>query len=208
MTIGSRDSQNDPAGDDALVARIAERDEAAFRLVIGQHAERLHRIAYRMVGGAHEAEDIAQEAMLRLWDNAARLAARTDAAPVRLGAWLKRVVINLAIDRQRVAGRQSGGEVPERADETPLADEQMEQEESAGRARALIAGLPDRQRAAIVLTYFEELPNAEAAEVLDMNIKAFESLLHRARGALRRAFVALEEHPEEHPQEYGEERHE
>ena len=56
----------------------------------------------------------------------------------------------------------------------------------------LVLALPERQRAAIVLTYYEELPNAEAAQAMDMNIKAFESLLHRARTALRSAFEARE----------------
>ena len=109
---------------------------------------------------------------------------------MRLGAWLKRVTVNLAIDRIRVAKRVSGEEVPERADEAPLADAQVESEQESGTARALIKALPDRQRAAIVLTYYEELPNSEAAGVMDMNIKAFESLLHRARSALRKAYEA------------------
>ena len=57
-------------------------------------------------------------------------------------------------------------------------------------ARAAIAALPDRQRAAIVLTYYEEVSNLMAAQTLDMNLKAFESLLLRARAALRAALVA------------------
>ena len=60
---------------------------------------------------------------------------------------------------------------------------------------AAIRALPERQRAAIVLTYYEELPNAEAAEAMEMNIKAFESLLHRARAALRQAWTAQGDAP-------------
>lgn len=181
------------AHDNALVARIAEREEGAFRTVIEAHAPSLHRIAYRMMGDAHEAEDIAQEAMLRLWNNAPRLAeklAGENTPGIKLLPWLKRVTINLAIDRLRVAKRVSGEEVPERADAAPLADARLEADEEAGTARALISQLSDRQRAAIVLTYYEDMPNAEAAGVMDMNIKAFESLLHRARSALRKAFEA------------------
>lgn len=173
-----------------LIVRIAEREEAAFRTVIAQHAPLLHRIAWRMVGEAQESEDIVQEAMLRLWDHAPRLAAAPGG--VRLAAWLKRVTVNLAIDRLRVAQRVSGEEVPERADDSPLADSQIEADEQTNATRTLIAELPERQRAAIVLTYYEELPNIEAAEALDMNIKAFESLLHRARSALRKAFEERE----------------
>lgn len=179
----------DTASDDAaLAARIADREEAAFRHVIDAHARILHRIAYRMLGDAHDAEDIAQEAMLRLWDHAPRLSATGGA--IRLGPWLKRVTVNLAIDRLRLAKRLSGDEVPDRADDEPLADACIEASQENRMAREMIAALPDRQRAAIVLTYYEELPNAEAAGIMDMNIKAFESLLHRAKAALRKAFEA------------------
>ena len=91
-----------------------------------------------------------------------------------------------------MAKRISGDEAPEQVDQDRLADAQIAAREEQDRARALIASLPDRQRAAIILTYYEELPNIEAANVLDMNIKAFESLLHRARAALRKSFEASE----------------
>jgi RNA polymerase sigma-70 factor (ECF subfamily) len=183
------------ADDAALVARLAARDAAALREAIGRYAASLNRIAYRMVGDAHEAEDIVQEACLRLWDHAPRLAARHPAGTpaggaLRLSGWLARVVTNLAIDRLRSARRISGEEVPERADDAPLADAVIAESQQAEATRALVLALPERQRAAIVLTYYEELPNAEAAAALDMNIKAFESLLLRARAALRKAFAA------------------
>jgi RNA polymerase sigma factor (sigma-70 family) len=196
MKAGGEPSMAAPMADDAaLAARLAARDAQALREVIARHAGALNRIAYRMVGDAHEAEDIVQEACLRLWDHAPRLAQRHPAgtpagAALRLSGWLKRVVTNLAIDRLRAGRRISGEEVPERADEAPLADSRIEVEQRDGATRALVLALPERQRAAIVLTYYEELPNAEAAEAMDMNIKAFESLLHRARASLRQAFAA------------------
>jgi RNA polymerase sigma factor (sigma-70 family) len=181
--------------DAALAARLAAREASALREAIALHGGSLHRIAYRMTGDAHEAEDIVQEALLRLWDQAPAIAARHPinsqaAGALRLGGWLNRVVTNLAIDRLRRARRISGEEVPDREDDAPLADEIIEAGERDRSARALIAALPERQRAAIVLTYYEELSNAAAAEALDMNIKAFESLLLRARTALRNAFAA------------------
>jgi RNA polymerase sigma-70 factor (ECF subfamily) len=190
-----------PPGDDAVwAARLAQRDPAALREMIARHGPALHRVAYRMTGDAHEAEDIVQEALLRLWDHASAIAAkhpvgRQAAARLRLGGWLQRVATNLAIDRLRRARRISGGEVPEEEDDAPLADAVIEAGERDNLAQTLVLGLPERQRAAIVLTYYEELPNAEAAEALDMNIKAFESLLHRARTALRQALAAQGDAP-------------
>lgn len=183
--------------DAAQIQRLAARDAGALRRVVDVHAARLHRIAWRMTGDAAEAEDIVQEALLRLWDVAPAMAARYPAgsrraADIRLGGWLQRVVTNLSIDRLRRIRRLSGADVPERMDDAPLADAVAEACEEGARARALIAALPERQRAAIVLTYYEELPNAEAAAALDMNLKAFESLLHRARAALRLAFAVQE----------------
>lgn len=190
-----------PPGDDAAwAARLAARDPAALREMIARHAGALHRVAYRMTGDAHEAEDIVQEAMLRLWDHAPAIAEKHPAgsqaaARLRIGGWLQRVVTNLAIDRLRRTRRLSGGEVPEEEDDAPLADAVIEAGERDNLARALVLALPERQRAAIVLTYFEELPNVEAAEAMDMNIKAFESLLHRARAALRQALTAQGDAP-------------
>lgn len=182
-------------GDAAIAARLGARDASALREVISSHAELLHRVAYRMTGDTHESEDIVQEACLRLWDQAPTIAARHPvgsqaAGTLRLGGWLMRVVSNLAIDRLRRQRHLSDGEVPDQLDEAPLADALIEVGEREGLARALVKALPERQRAAIVLTYFEELPNAEAAEAMDINIKAFESLLHRARASLRQAYAA------------------
>jgi RNA polymerase sigma factor (sigma-70 family) len=190
-----------PPGDDAAwAARLAARDPAALREMIARHAPALNRVAYRMTGDRHEAEDIVQEALLRLWDHAGAIAAKHPvgsqaAARLRLGGWLQRTATNLAIDRLRRTRRLTGGEVPEEEDGAPLADAVIEAGERDGIARAAVLALPERQRAAIVLTYYEELPNAEAAEAMDMNIKAFESLLHRARTALRQALTAQGDAP-------------
>jgi RNA polymerase sigma-70 factor (ECF subfamily) len=128
-----------------------------------------------------------QEAMLRLWDQADRW----QRGKQGVGAWLKRVVTNMAIDRLRRTRRIAGDAIPEQADGSPLADSAMIADEAAQQARAIIAALPDKQRAAIVLTYYEGLSNADAADAMDMHIKAFESLLYRARAAIKASFAAL-----------------
>jgi RNA polymerase sigma factor (sigma-70 family) len=176
---------DEPADDDALMARVLRRDAAAFRIVVDGHARTLHRIAYRMIGDATEAEDLAQEALTRLWQHAGRW----QAGGAGIGAWLTRVTMNLCLDRLRRRRFASDEAVPERADEAPLAPELIAAEQERQRVVAAIAALPDNQRAAIVLTYYEDQPNAVAAESLEMNIKAFESLLLRARGALKRALT-------------------
>lgn len=167
--------------DNATMRAIAARDAGAFASVVEAYSTPLYRIGYRMLGDAAEAEDIAQEALLRLWDHAARW--RGDGPGI--GAWLHRVTTNQCLDRLRRRKFGSDEEVPERIDETPGADEQMDEDRMRTATIAAIGALPERQRAAIVLTYYEDLSNQAAADALDMNIKAFESLLLRARHALR-----------------------
>ena len=177
------DVDHESVSDDALMARILRKDATAFGFVVDAHAHTLHRIAYRMIGDATEAEDVAQEALTRLWQHAARW----HGGQSGIAAWLKRVTMNLCLDRLRRRRFASDEAVPERADEAPLAPALIEVEQQRQQVIAAIAALADNQRAAIVLTYYEDQSNAAAAETMDMNIKAFESLLLRARGALKRA---------------------
>lgn len=168
------------------MTRIAARDPLAFSRVVSAQAAMLHRVAYRMLGDSADAEDVAQEALLRLWATADRW--RPGQAGI--AAWLTRVAVNLCLDRLRRRRFSSDAAVPERADDAPRADEGLAAAQLRAAALAALGDLSERHRATIVLTYYEELPNAEAAEVLDMKLKAFESLLFRARGAMRAALAA------------------
>jgi RNA polymerase sigma factor (sigma-70 family) len=171
--------------DDALMTRVVARDGAAFRILIDAYQQRPYRIAWRMLNDREEAEDVAQEALLRLWSHAADW----QAGGPGVAAWLARVATNLCLDRLRKLRFSSDEAVPERADTAPLADAIMGEEMMRMQTIAAIQALPERQRAAIILTYYEDQANAEAASTLDLNIKAFESLLLRARRALRESLV-------------------
>lgn len=172
-----------PIDDDALMARVGARETAAFALLADRHAGLARRIGYRMLGDAAEAEDVAQEALLRLWARAVDWRS----GQTGVAAWLTRVAMNLCLDRLRRQRFHSDAEVPDRADETPLADAVLDDARTRQIVVRCIGALNERQRAAIVLTYYEELPNIMAADALELNIKAFESLLLRARKTLREA---------------------
>jgi RNA polymerase sigma factor (sigma-70 family) len=167
--------------DDELVARIAARDHGAMRLAADRHAQLVWRVAYRMLGDAAEAEDVAQESLLKLWNHADRW----KAGGPGIAPWLKRVTVNQCLDRLRRKRFASDEDVPEREDEAPLADARIEAVETGQAVKDCIEVLPDRQRAAVILTYYEEQPNQGAAESLEMQLKAFESLLFRARASLK-----------------------
>lgn len=187
FVLADRGTQASEAADDAaLMARVAARDAMAFRAIAEGHGVAMRRIAYRMLGDAIEAEDVAQEAFLRLWQHAGRWRAEGSG----IGAWLCRVTTNLCLDRLRRRKPLSDADVPERADEAPNADALIETDQHRAAVVRCIDALKDRQRAAIVLTYYEGLSNIMAADALEMNLKAFESLLFRARASLRPALVA------------------
>jgi len=141
-------------------------------------------LARHILGNAADAEDVAQEAMLRLWRQAPRwqpLAA--------LRTWLSRVVVNLCLDRKRKAPwveLEAAGEI---TDPAPLAGESAEAAERELRLTTAIAELPERQRAAIVLSYTEGMSNAQVAEILDTTVSAVETLLVRGKQNLRRALA-------------------
>ena len=167
--------------DDELVARIAARDHVAMRLAADRYAQLVWRVAYRMLGDATEAEDAAQESLLKLWNHADRW----QPGSAGIAPWLKKVTVNQCLDRLRRKRFASDEEVPERADDTPLAHAQIEAVETGQAVKDCIEALPDRQRAAVILTYYEEAPNQGAAATMEMQLKAFESLLFRARASLK-----------------------
>ncbi len=171
-------------GGDDLLARLARRDEAAFAELIGRYFDRVYRIAWRVLGGAADAEDVAQEAFLKAWTAPGQI--RDGRA---IGAWLSRVATNLAFDRLRRRRPESSAELPDLVDPRAAADRALERATLETEVADALAALPDRQRAALVLVHFEGLGNLEAAATLGVSIEAVESLLARARRNLKLAFA-------------------
>lgn len=168
--------------DEELMARIATGDELAFRQLARRHLPRALALARRFMANEADAEEVAQEAMLRVWLTAPRW--RPVAA---FRTWLYRVVVNLCLNRRRRSAFLSLDDVAEPPDAGPDAIAQIEAAEDRRRLASAIAALPDRQRIAIVLTYQQGVGNAEAAAVLGTSISGLESLLVRAKHALRLA---------------------
>src|SRR5215470_17366146 len=161
--------------DEALMARVARGDERAFQV-----------LARRILGNAAEAEDVAQEALMRVWTHAPRW------RPLALfRTWLTRVVVNLCLDRKRRApwvGLEAAGDI---VDPSPGATERAETDERDRMVAGAIDKLPARQRSAIMLTYGEGMSNAEVAEILDTSVSAVETLLVRGKQNLRRSLGGM-----------------
>ena len=171
------------ASDDELMGRVAGGDAAAFDRLAARHMRRAVALAQRMTGNPSDADEIAQEAFLRVWQHAGRW----DGARAAFTTWLYRIVMNLAIDRGRRPGWSPLEEAGDPPDEAPDALARIAERQTAERVNRALAALPDRQRAAVVLFHQEGLSLRQAAEVLTMSESAFASLLARARAALKTA---------------------
>jgi RNA polymerase sigma-70 factor, ECF subfamily len=178
----------DEASDEELMLRIAKGDAGAFRLLVPRYAARAIRLARSIARSEAEAEEIVQEAYLRVWLNAPRW--RPQAA---FRTWFYRIVFNLALNQRRRVPFLPLEQAGDPADPAADAGERMERDERERLLAAAIAALPERQRAALELTYREELSNAEAATVLGTSASGIESLLVRAKRALREKLGAANE---------------
>ena len=176
----------DDALDHALMMAVGRRDHDAFARLVARHYGWALGFADRMLGTRHEAEDLVQTAFLRVWQGAARWEPNA-----RFSTWLYRVLHNLCMDRLRArrttASEPLEGELVEAlADEAPDSEERVSSLQRAVRVRAALDRLPVRQRAALVLCYYEERSQAEAAALLGVSEGALESLLSRGRTTLKK----------------------
>ncbi|WP_374440576.1 RNA polymerase sigma factor [Stella sp.] len=167
--------------DEELMARTGRGDRLAYARLLDRHLARTHAVARRFLADPAEAEDVAQEVFLRVWTQAPRWS--PDGA--RLTTWLYRITMNLCIDRKRKVVPLPLEAAGEPEDARPGAFEQRHQGEVQAHLARALAALPENQRAAVVLSYFEGLGNGETAAILNTTVGAVESLLVRARRTLR-----------------------
>lgn len=173
--------------DEDLVRRVGQGDPAAIQAMVARKLPRMLALAQRMLGDPVEAEDVAQEAMLRAW----RQAPRWTPGKARFDTWLHRVALNLCYDRLRRRREIPTDAPPDRPDPGPAPDRGLLAIETGLRVDAALGRLPERQREAIVLCHYQELSNIEAAAVMEISVEALESLLSRGRRALRTALADL-----------------
>lgn len=172
--------------DAALMQRVKDGDPRASREVVDTHLGPVHSFAWRMLGDAHEAEDVAQEAFLKLWKQARKWKPKA-----QIGTWLRRVAYNACIDRLRKRRPTEAVEDVPLEDSRPNPEDVANAERVAAQVKAAVAALPERQRAALALVHYEGLGNIETAEVLETTVEAVESLLGRARRALKKELASL-----------------
>ena len=169
--------------DESLMVYIRNGDHEAFAVLVTRHSRMFYAAAYRMCSHQEEAEDIVQDAFLKLWKNPERWDPENGA---KFTTWFYRVVTNQALDHVRKKKPSSKSDILDRfEDDRPDQLESLEESRLQGDLEEAIQALPDRQKAALNLCFYEGLSNKEAAEILGVGVKALESLLMRAKSGLR-----------------------
>ena len=169
--------------DEALLVLYANKDPDAARLLAQRLLPRILGYAGRLLADRSEAEDVAQEAMLRLW----RVAPDWRQQEAKVSTWLYRVATNLCTDRLRARKRRQTDAldlVAEPEDGAPGVVAGLITADRMAALNAALACLPDRQREAVVLRHIEGLTNPEIAEVLQIGVEAVESLTARGKRTL------------------------
>jgi RNA polymerase sigma-70 factor, ECF subfamily len=173
--------------DEELLNRLASNDEAAFKLLVERHIDRAFGIALRIVGSRADAEDVVQDSLLKVWTHRGSW----QHGRAKFSTWLYRVITNRCIDLRRQPRSDDIDAVPEPADTRPDAASTIQRNETTAMLEKAMQLLPEQQRVAVILSYHEDMSNAEIAEVMNTTVAAVESLLKRGRQQLK---VTLRRH--------------
>ncbi len=173
------DAMND-VSDDALMVLYANGDAQAARALTYRHVPRVLALSRRLLQNMAEAEDVSQDAMLRLW----KVAPKWRQGEAKVSTWLYQVTTNLCIDRLRKKRGTHLDDIPEPADDKPSIESQMQSNDRATALQAAMAQLPARQKLAVTLRHIEELSNPQIAQIMDISVDAVESLTARGKRTL------------------------
>ena len=180
-----------------LVQLAQSGDSAAFAQLVIRYRARIVALALHISGSPSEAEDIAQDAFTKLWTNAPNWRP-PEQGGAKFTTWFHRVVVNLCIDYKRKQRTTNLDNIAEPEDEKKNSIQILEQKDQSNQIKTIINKLPERQKTALILCYYEEHSNKEAAEIMGVGIKALESLLVRAKRRLRENLATQPDFKKEH----------
>ena len=171
--------------DEALLVAFGNGDQSAARALTVRLTPRVLGYAARLLTDPTEAEDVTQEAMIRLW----KIAPDWRQGEAKVTTWLYRVVTNLCTDRLRKKRGKALDDIAEPEDGQPSQEAKLLERQRLAALDLALASLPERQRQAVILRHIEGLSNPQIAEVLDISTEAVESLTARGKRALAQALA-------------------
>lgn len=167
--------------DDALMARVRAREQVAFNRLLARHLSAVHGYVLRLTGSPADADELAQETFLRVWSKADTYRPGT----VQFTTWLHRIAHNLCMDQLRRDRTEPLDDPDTALSDAPGPEQETASRERGARLQAALARLPAQQRAALLLTELQGLSNQQVADIMNLGVRAVESLLARARRTLR-----------------------
>ncbi len=172
-------SGRDPDAD--LIKAISQGDKTAFSQLMDRHLSHIVALAAHMLGDRFAAEDVAQTVFLKTW----QMIPRWKTGNAKLITWMRKVATNQCLDILRSKREVYSDSLPDSEDQSPSAIDYLEIRDRSLLVREAMQSLPDRQRAAISLSYFQHVSQKEGSVILAISESAYESLLVRARKSLR-----------------------
>ncbi|MEP3890056.1 MAG: sigma-70 family RNA polymerase sigma factor [Hellea sp.] len=169
----------DPDAD--LIFGLKAGDERALAGLMDRHMSAIHKMAFYMLGDQMSAEDVTQTVFLKTWERAKDW----EPGQAKLLTWMRRVTRNACLDILKKKKPIYTDTVPDMEDSANSPFDSLSQSEQSGRVGAALSQLPENQRAALTLSYYQGVSQREGASVMDISESAYESLLVRARKALK-----------------------
>jgi RNA polymerase sigma-70 factor (ECF subfamily) len=174
--------------DEELMILIKAFDHDAFSTLVTRHTDRFYALSYRTLFNQSDAEDIVQESFLKLWRNP-RL--WKDKKHSKFTTWFYRIIVNACYDLNKKKSSQEISFVVDDYEQAEENEDLLHQQLSA--IEIALSNLPERQRTALNLCFYEGLSNAEAADVMGIRLKALQSLIMRGKTSLKTQFNISEE---------------
>jgi RNA polymerase sigma-70 factor, ECF subfamily len=187
MERESLDTQTDEA---LMQLLLQSQRHDAFAVLVRRHADRFRQIAFRHIGIREEAEDIVQQAFLKLWD---RPALWNTGHKAHFTTWFYRVVVNACMDYHRRQRTVPIAEGQEFEDHALRQDETAELQERQAFVEQAFRSLPRDMQLSLNLSFYDPIPNKDAAAIMGMSLKAFQSLLMRAKRTLQQKLAVYED---------------
>jgi RNA polymerase sigma-70 factor (ECF subfamily) len=168
--------------DELLIGHIYEGNHDAFAAIVHRYSKRFYAVAYRIIFNKDDAEDIVQEAFLKLWEKRVLWDKTREA---KFTTWFYRVVVNLCLDHNKKKKPEPFLEDMQIEDTQQGQDALLQKKQQQAMLDRFIQELPERQQLALNLCFYEGLSNQEASEIIGVNLKALQSLLMRAKMTLK-----------------------
>lgn len=168
--------------DEKLLEEILEGSHSAFAELVRRHSTKFYNLAYRYLNSRDDAEDMVQNAFLKLWKNPGAWKSNKGA---KFTTWFYRIIVNQCLDEKKRSKPVPMGEDEDfkAPDWNPESD--IDEARRVAHVEAAFKTLREQDQTALNLCFYQELPHQQAADIMGMKLKAFESLLFRAKQALK-----------------------